>query len=811
MLAGTIGALLAQGLTPFAAARLGVYLHGLAGDAVRERFGDAGLLASDLPDAIALARKRLAATPSDARPAGRLGFGARDRRAGDGDGDPAAAGAPRPVARRPRARPEPAPRAERGPDRTRDAPGSRSASPRPGCRRCHGPPGSRSTSTRSPRNLASLRDAGRARRPRSSPSSRPTPTATARSRSPGRWRRPAPTACASRPSTRRWSCGTAGVAGADPRAVPVPPALGARRRARGGSPSAAGRPRRCSDALVERPRPRRAGRARPLGVQLEVETGLGRGGFAGRRASRRPRPIARRAGRRGWPASGRTSRRPRTPRGRPAQVDRFERGLRALAGAGRCALPAPPPRGERGAAGRATSPAYDARPARARHLRPRPGRRRSDAAAGVAAGDLRPVHVAARPAGPRRRPARPATGISYGPTFVTARPSRIATLPRRLWRRLAALTLEPGGGARPRRRVPLVGNVAMDAVMADVTDVPGPPVTIDDEFVLLGRQGDERDHGRGAGADAHHEHAGRWSRPCLGDCPGCTMPRPDRWVFGRSRLEGLLGAHRALERRYLRPRGRRDRERRPTRRSGCRPASAARSSAPAATRSSSPRSARRPSRSATRSSRPAGALAARARDPRGVARSRPAHERAGHRGGRPQRDGPRPRASASTSLAFPALGTGVGGFPLDEAARIAVSTVRDELPRSPTIEHVIFALRGAAAYDAFAARAWPSPHRARRATAGHGERVHRVNLPYEPRRAARRARRAGRPRDPAPRADRARRSTSCRPAGRTGRSARTRCCSSTRSSAACSAASSPGHGDPGRRRRIERSSTGSRS
>ncbi|MEZ0241116.1 MAG: alanine racemase C-terminal domain-containing protein, partial [Chloroflexota bacterium] len=41
------------------------------------------------------------------------------------------------------------------------------------------------------------------------------------------------------------------------------------------------------------------------------------------------------------------------------------------------------------------------------------------------------------------------------------------------------------------RRVPLVGNVAMDALMIDVTDVPGEPVTIDDEVVLLGRQGDE--------------------------------------------------------------------------------------------------------------------------------------------------------------------------------------------------------------------------------------------------------------------------------------------------------------------------------
>ena len=34
--------------------------------------------------------------------------------------------------------------------------------------------------------------------------------------------------------------------------------------------------------------------------------------------------------------------------------------------------------------------------------------------------------------------------------------------------------------------MPLVGNVAMDAVMADVTDVPGPPVDADDEFVLIG-------------------------------------------------------------------------------------------------------------------------------------------------------------------------------------------------------------------------------------------------------------------------------------------------------------------------------------
>jgi hydroxyethylthiazole kinase-like uncharacterized protein yjeF len=77
VLSGAIGSLLAQGLAPYAAARLGVYLHGLAGDAVRERVGDAGLLASDLPDALAMARKRLAAVAERRAAGGKLGFTAR--------------------------------------------------------------------------------------------------------------------------------------------------------------------------------------------------------------------------------------------------------------------------------------------------------------------------------------------------------------------------------------------------------------------------------------------------------------------------------------------------------------------------------------------------------------------------------------------------------------------------------------------------------------------------------------------------------------------------------------------------------------
>ena len=78
VLAGVVGALLAQGLQPGAAARLGAYLHGLAGDLVRERIGDAGLLAADLPDMVPLVRKRLAAIAERERAGKRLGFGARE-------------------------------------------------------------------------------------------------------------------------------------------------------------------------------------------------------------------------------------------------------------------------------------------------------------------------------------------------------------------------------------------------------------------------------------------------------------------------------------------------------------------------------------------------------------------------------------------------------------------------------------------------------------------------------------------------------------------------------------------------------------
>jgi alanine racemase len=77
--------------------------------------------------------------------------------------------------------------------------------------------------------------------------------------------------------------------------------------------------------------------------------------------------------------------------------------------------------------------------------------------------------------------------VSYGSRFVTARPSRLATLAvgyadgfRRGLSGQAEVLIR---GAR----VPVVGVITMDLCVADVTDLPD--VGLDDEVVLLGRQG----------------------------------------------------------------------------------------------------------------------------------------------------------------------------------------------------------------------------------------------------------------------------------------------------------------------------------
>ena len=229
------------------------------------------------------------------------------------------------------------------------------------------------------------------------------------------------------------------------------------------------------------------GGARELGVEREVEDGLGRGGVP---PAEVPGAAAFIGGSTGlrlaglWTHLQASETADRTAR----QVERFEEATANLA-----AADVPIPRRHVAASGGLLLPgipAYDA---------VRPGLMTYGLAPDEIepadlpplAGELRPilslharaVRVADLPAG---------HGISYGPTFTTGRPSRIATLPLGYgdgWSR----SLSNRADALVRgRRAPIVGNVAMDGIMVDVTDVPGPPVDASDEFVLIGDQGGER-------------------------------------------------------------------------------------------------------------------------------------------------------------------------------------------------------------------------------------------------------------------------------------------------------------------------------
>jgi alanine racemase len=226
----------------------------------------------------------------------------------------------------------------------------------------------------------------------------------------------------------------------------------------------------------------------PLAIELEVETGLGRGGFRVDEIAAAAAAVGRSAH---AVATGLWThlQDPADPAATDRQLVRFDAAAATVAATG-SALPARHVTASTGLVSDDIA-AYDGiRPGLALYGLVPDELGPTRAAQGIAARlqpvlslHARAVRVTDLPAG---------WGISYGPTFTTTRPSRIATLPlgygdgwSRAWSNRADALVRG-------RRVPIVGNVAMDAIMVDVTDVPGAPVGLADEFTLIGAQGDER-------------------------------------------------------------------------------------------------------------------------------------------------------------------------------------------------------------------------------------------------------------------------------------------------------------------------------
>lgn len=75
-------------------------------------------------------------------------------------------------------------------------------------------------------------------------------------------------------------------------------------------------------------------------------------------------------------------------------------------------------------------------------------------------------------------------GIGYGQTFITEKKSRIATLPIGYADGYSRILSNKVYVSIGNKRVPIVGNICMDQLMIDITDIDD--VNLDDDVILLG-------------------------------------------------------------------------------------------------------------------------------------------------------------------------------------------------------------------------------------------------------------------------------------------------------------------------------------
>jgi alanine racemase len=120
--------------------------------------------------------------------------------------------------------------------------------------------------------------------------------------------------------------------------------------------------------------------------------------------------------------------------------------------------------------------------------------------------------------------------ISYGRTYVTERPTRVALIPVGYGDGYHRILSNRGAVLIRGKRAPIVGRVCMDQFVVDVSDIPG--VRLHDEVVLIGRQGEG------------HIPAGevaRWAETINYEITTSLMPRLTRIYLMRGRIVERVG------------------------------------------------------------------------------------------------------------------------------------------------------------------------------------------------------------------------------------------------------------------------------
>jgi alanine racemase len=128
----------------------------------------------------------------------------------------------------------------------------------------------------------------------------------------------------------------------------------------------------------------------------------------------------------------------------------------------------------------------------------------------------------------RVRTLPPGSSVSYGRTFITDRPTRVALLPIGYGDGVHRLLSNRGQVLIRGQRAPIIGRVCMDNIMVDVTHIEG--VQEEDEAVLIGRQGEEH---------ITAEEVAAWAQTINYEVTTSLLPRATRVYVGGEAPDGF--------------------------------------------------------------------------------------------------------------------------------------------------------------------------------------------------------------------------------------------------------------------------------